>query len=72
MYLAHVGQQLESTRTSPWLMASEEVYRTLRYACSQNPDDLRAGEEQLKQWEQRSGYYAELAVRTVNLLLVFG
>ena len=47
-------------------MASEEVYRTLRYACSQNPDELRAGEEQLKQWEQRSGYYAELAVRTVK------
>lgn len=49
-------------------MASEEVYRTLRYACSQNLDKLRAGEEQLKQWEHRSGYYAELAVRTVNLI----
>lgn len=39
------------------------IHTALRYACSQDPGELKAGEQQLKAWEKDKGYYAGLAVR---------
>lgn len=39
------------------------VHTALRYACSQDPNELKVGEQQLKAWQKDKGYYAGLAVR---------
>ncbi|XP_019852787.1 PREDICTED: importin-11-like isoform X2 [Amphimedon queenslandica] len=37
------------------------VHTALRFACSQDPNELKVGEEQLKAWQKDKGYYAGLA-----------
>lgn len=38
------------------------IHSALRLACSQDPNKLKTGEQQLKSWEKEKGYYAGLAV----------
>ena len=47
---------------TPRLLFHMDVLTALTYACSQNPAELKAGEQQLKAWEKERGYYAGLAV----------
>jgi hypothetical protein len=38
-----------------------EIHSALVYACSQDPDVLKVGQQQLKAWEKEKGYYGGLA-----------
>lgn len=39
-----------------------EVLQALQLACSQNPEELKVGEEKLSAWKREKGFYRELAV----------
>lgn len=41
---------------------SEAILEALKLSCSQNPEELKKGEEKLKNWEREAGFYSELAV----------
>ena len=41
------------------------VHTALRFACSQDPNELKVGEQQLKAWQKEKGYYAGLVVRLI-------
>ena len=47
---------------------SEAILEALKLACSQNPEELKKGEEKLKNWEREAGFYSELAVSAVCML----
>ena len=44
----------------------EEILQALQLACSQNPDELKVGEEKLGSWKREKGFYSELAVSLVE------
>lgn len=46
------------------VMSGAGVLQALQLACSQDPNVLKLGEQQLKAWETEKGFYASLAVRT--------
>lgn len=39
-----------------------ELLQALQLACSQNPEELKIGEEKLSAWKREKGFYSELAV----------
>ena len=39
-----------------------EILQALQLACSQNPDELKVGEEKLSAWKREKGFYPQLAV----------
>jgi hypothetical protein len=41
---------------------SDAILEALKLACSQNPEELKEGEQKLKTWEREGGFYSELAV----------
>lgn len=43
-------------------MAGGELLQALHLACSQNPEELKVGEEKLSAWKREKGFYSELAV----------
>ena len=44
-----------------------ELLQALQLACSQNPEELKVGEEKLSAWKKEKGFYRELAVSSPNL-----
>ena len=42
--------------------SSVEVLQALQLACSQDPSQLKIGEEKLLSWKREKGFYTELAV----------
>lgn len=41
---------------------SGEILQALQLACSQNPEELKIGENELSAWKKEKGFYTELAV----------
>lgn len=47
------------------LITPEMVHRALQFACSQNPQELKQGEQQLAMWDKERGFYSGLIVSHV-------
>lgn len=45
---------------------AEQVLEGLRYACSQNPDEVKLAEAKLKEWQTMPGFYETLAQIVAN------
>lgn len=41
---------------------ADEILQALQLACSQNPEELKIGEEKLSTWKRQQGFYSGLAV----------
>lgn len=48
--------------------ASAELLQALQLACSQNPEELKVGEEKLSAWKREKGFYTQLAVSTLSVV----
>lgn len=44
------------------MTSANQVLRALQLACSQNPGELKIGENELSVWKKEKGFYSELAV----------
>ena len=50
--------------------AREEILQALQLACSQNPGELKVGEEKLTSWKREKGFHQELAVKAPQKIRV--
>ncbi len=57
-----VEQQLEKMSDGSSEGPRGEILQALQLACSQNPEELKIGEEKLTTWKREKGFYRELTV----------
>ena len=50
---------------------SSDLLQALELACSQDPENLKVGEQQLDAWKNQTGFYSSLAVSYSPVYLRF-